>query len=841
MPILCKPPLWIEGHVSNCILNNYISNIIPLSTCLVSFVLLVLFSIYVRRSTNIGYRFERTATTEEDALVAECQDLNVTIITTTSRRMMILESLILLVDIAICFSLTVYGNHPGSFVAFCSSAYLLLLLLVRNWSLARHPNTYNCLWIHSTILYVVLWLCTLLIAHSAFVDPGGATVTWRISIFAHLGFFAVLCLVHLTAPGLPVQQLSENDKFVSYYGRDEAASLLSRLTYSWVDDLVWIAFRGTLETSDLYGLNHDQTSAVIVSRFHAAAAAAIPLLWRLYQFFKCDVLKQGVWAAVHSVVVFMPAMLIRFILEYLEDPNLMSTSTAWLCVFGLLVSGIATSVAECQCEWVGIKIGSKLRSILISEIYGKVLRKSVARPTTKSSQDSDTEPSLEIHASDGNIFNLMSADTEFISFIGANLHFMWVSFPVQTTIATYLLYRLLGLSGIIGVGIMIGLLPLNVLLSRRLSAAQKQVLKASDARIQSSNELLQNIHTIKYLAWELPFKERVLGKRRVELKRMRSRFVWWSINMTVFYSLPFIVTILTFFFYVIVWGNRLGTLTAFPALVLFSVLRIPLDRMADSISFLLQAHVSVLRVDKFLKERETGKYSQLAPNKISRIGFENATFIWPTSDIPSSPASVNANTPPALSFQLQNLEVEFRENALNVICGPSGSGKSSILLALLGEMEILSGHVSLPHNSQSGSQNNWEHLSSISAYCAQEPWIFNQSIRENILFGVPFNADHYNSVLSAVSLHEDLASLDDGDNTLAGEKGNKLSGGQKQRVGLARALYSHAKYILLDDCLSAVDCEDCKSHVLPCPKGTTDAQPDLYSRYASCSTGSSKL
>ena len=247
---------------------------------------------------------------------------------------------------------------------------------------------------------------------------------------------------------------------------------------------------------------------------------------------------------------------------------------------------------------------ARLRAILINEIYAKSLRK---RMTPNSSPDEEPSPKTETYATDGNILNLMSVDVEHVSEMSGSLYLIWVIFPVQTTLGTLLLYKILGISGVLGVLCMICLLPLNFIISQRVMRVQAKLLKASDARIQTGNEVLNNIHTVKYSAWEPHFGERVMQKRKLEINELRSRFIWWSINAITFHSLPLIVTIITCFLYTAVWGNPLKTSIAFPALVIFGIIRIPLDRMAASITFLLQAHVSLARIDKFLQQRETGK------------------------------------------------------------------------------------------------------------------------------------------------------------------------------------------------------------------------------------------
>ncbi|KAK0630981.1 P-loop containing nucleoside triphosphate hydrolase protein [Bombardia bombarda] len=739
----------------------------------------------------------------------------------------ILETSGVLIDFILVLALLIHKRNDvrGLGVSYTSpliSAYLFALVLARN----SHHGVRARLPSHSAALYAVQLICIVLITHTAFLDQYNApTFNESIPILIRLGLYTGLILIHGFAPRSAIPRQRSDFSANTLPNPEDSASLFSRFFFSWMDDLLWKAFKSQpLEATDLSPINHNQTSSVVVPLFLLRSRTAPPsLLWRIYHSLKRDWLVQGAWAAICSMAVCVPPLLLRFILQYLETPDtvIITRNNAWLSVFGLLFSSLIAGLADVQCGWKGMLIGAKLRAILLSQIYSKVLRKSMVKPPQKEQQTSGPkeDTSDKDHVSDGTILNFVSGDVDYISIMSGSVYLVWVTFPVQLTIGTALLHDVLGVSGIIGVALMIALLPLNVQMSRRLAAVQQQVLAATDARIQASNELLKTIRIIKYYAWELPFRERVLEKRRAELKQLRRRFVWWSISMTVFYSLPFISTLLTFFVYTVLFGHPLTTTVAFPALAMFTVLRIPLNRLADSITFLIQAYVSLVRVDKFLQERETDKYDQLASRNTAGIGFEDATLRWPGSAVAVEPASEppleasDSNLPDSspTGFALRSLSISFRQNSLNVICGPSGSGKSSLLLALLGEMQLDHGHVLLPFDQRDSpdldavSSSDLSRLSQTTAYCPHEPWLINQSIRSNILLGLSFNPSRYEKAIHAVALNQDLAALANGDETLAGENGSRLSGGQKQRVSLARALYSTAGLVLLDDCLSAVD------------------------------------
>ncbi|KAJ2859812.1 hypothetical protein GGI22_002877, partial [Coemansia erecta] len=171
-----------------------------------------------------------------------------------------------------------------------------------------------------------------------------------------------------------------------------------------------------------------------------------------------------------------------------------------------------------------------------------------------------------------------------------------------------------------------------------------------------------------------------------------------------------------------------------------------------------------------------------------------------------------------------DIDVQFPIGALSIIAGPTGSGKSSLLSALVGEMTLVRGRVLLPTidpNTLADSNDKYRDVIELSneglgirdiAYVSQEAWLRNATIRENILFGEAYSRERYEEVLRVCALKPDLRILPAGDMSEIGERGITLSGGQKQRVALARAVYSSRRILLIDDCLSAQDSDKKNTH-----------------------------
>ncbi|KAJ2967702.1 hypothetical protein NQ176_g9533 [Zarea fungicola] len=630
--------------------------------------------------------------------------------------------------------------------------------------------------------------------------------------------------------------------------REPLASLFSIVTFSWVDDIIWAGWKTPLEMDRVWNLLPKDKAANVIGHYRSFKQSG-SLAIHLLSYFKGLLIGQCLLAALAGVFTFAPTMLLKYILEYVEDPDSAPRNVVWLFVILLPVLDTIRSISDNMSLWTGRKICIRMRAIIIGDIYAKALRRKAAAGKDKvllaeeEEDDDDNEQGSDAtkkgavstikralglkgkkkkksKADDaaenksaagpdeqsnlGTIINLMSVDSFKISETTAYLHFLVGAAPVQLAVSVFLLWQVMGLSAIPGIVVMIFLVPVNYLLANGFSVTSKNIMAATDKRIHVTNEVLQNIRIIKYFAWERRFGTIIDEKREVELKAMRSRYILWSVAVAIWNSVPVLITFFSFVVYTLVEKRPLYPSVAFTAISLFMLLRIPLDLLGDMFAHVQEAKVSVDRVEEFLQEGETEKYEQLGTDNVDehgvkRIGFRDATLSW------SSNSEESTDGPTA--FRLWDLNIDFAIGKLNIVAGPTGSGKTSLLMGLLGEMSLFDGRVFCPggRSRDDVRPDPQTGLADTIAYVAQAAWLLNGSIKTNILFGSVYNEQRYNDVIVACALERDLDILDHGDETLVGEKGITLSGGQKQRISLARAIYSDSAHILMDDCLSAVD------------------------------------
>ncbi|KAK0480768.1 hypothetical protein IW261DRAFT_1474488 [Armillaria novae-zelandiae] len=477
-----------------------------------------------------------------------------------------------------------------------------------------------------------------------------------------------------------------------------------------------------------------------------------------------------------------------------------------------------------------------LHSSSPTETEGDHSREETLQGTTasiKSTDDTTESPPKPVKDSDpsaaegdaraknlvGKINNLVTTD---LANIVDSRDFMrlLVFVPLQLILCVVFLYIILGWSAFVGLAVIILMFPAPGFLAKLTQDIQAATLKRTDGRVQAVTEILNVLRMVKLFGWERKMNERISIKREEELVWIRRRQFLELLSGLINYVIPVLTMMATYATYhllslqTIIMKEQLSSAKVFSSMTIFDMFSNQLHRMLYTVSQTVVGKVSLDRLTDFMHNTELlDTYSEKTPATLiipteiptnDVIGFCKAAFSWSNDGNGSA-------TPSGRQFLLRiEEELIFHKNSINLVIGPTGSGKTSLLMALLGEM----------HYSPSGP-GSWFNLPREGgvAYAAQESWVLNSTIKENILFGAEFDEQRYKKVVRQCGLERDLTLFDAGDQTEVGEKGLTLSGGQKARVTLARAIYSKADIILLDDVLAALDVHTSKWIIDKCFKG----------------------
>ena len=486
------------------------------------------------------------------------------------------------------------------------------------------------------------------------------------------------------------------------------------------------------------------------------------------------------------------------------------TFRGYLLSTGLFVVAVAQTLLIQQYYHKLLFTAVRTRIALVTAVYQKAFRLS---------NDSRQKSTI------GEMVNLMSTDSHRLMEVALDLHIVWAG-PLQIIVAIALLYRVLGPAVFAGIGVILLVIPTAALSSKKMDKFQRNQMKAKDSRIRLLNEILSGIKVIKLFAWENSFLKRVTAIRNEELSNLTKMFWTGCYDAFCWYATPFLVSATCFICYILskalppfrrfilLWfltfpplftveNKPLTPEVAFVSLSLLNIMRLPMYFFPHMIVDLVQGRVALSRLSDFLTLEEIDE------KNCERLPFDDdqedqvdglaAATVRPSINGESVAAQRVLVEVREGSFQwskeaaqavLSNISLEVREGELLAIVGAVGAGKSSLMSAILGDSVKVSGTVRVR-----GSV----------AYVAQQAWIVNATLQDNILFGLPLDQEFYTRVIEACALLPDLEILPAGDKTEIGERGINLSGGQKQRVSLARAIYSKANIYLLDDPLSAVD------------------------------------
>ncbi|XP_068850410.1 ATP-binding cassette sub-family C member 10 [Capricornis sumatraensis] len=551
---------------------------------------------------------------------------------------------------------------------------------------------------------------------------------------------------------------------------EDGESWLSRFSYAWLAPLLARGARGELR--------QPQDTCHLPRRLHPTYLARVfqaqwqegARLWRtLYGAFGHCYLALGLLKLVGTMLGFSGPLLLSLLVGFLEEGQ-EPLNHGLLYALGLTGGAVLGAVLQNQYGYEVRKVALQARGSVLNILYRKALQLGPRRPPT------------------GEVLNLLGTDSERLLNFAGSFHEAW-GLPLQLAITLYLLYQQVGVAFVGGLILALLLVPVNKVIATRIMASNQEMLQHKDARVKLVTELLSGMRVIKFFGWEQALGARVEACRARELGRLRVVKYLDAACVYLWAALPVVISIVVFITYVLT-GHQLTATKVFTALALVRMLILPLNNFPWVINGLLEAKVSLDRIQHFLdlpNHDPQAYYSPDPPTEPSAaLELHEALFSW-------DPVGTSQET------FISHLEV--KKGMLVGIVGKVGCGKSSLLAAITGELHRLCGQVAV-----------WG-LSKGFGLATQEPWIQFATIRDNILFGKTFDAQLYKEVLEACALNEDLSILPAGDQTEVGEKGVTLSGGQRARIALARAVYQEKELYLLDDPLAAVDA-DVATHLL---------------------------
>lgn len=398
--------------------------------------------------------------------------------------------------------------------------------------------------------------------------------------------------------------------------------------------------------------------------------------------------------------------------------------------------------------------------------------------------------------SNGRIVNLMSTDTHRIDQASGFLHMVWGS-PLSILVTMALLIVNLSYSALPGLGLLFLASPLLGKAIRSLFKRRFAISKITDQRVSLTSEILQAIRFVKFFGWETAFLERIDKIRQKEIRSIQFVLAIRDGVQAISMAIPVFASMLSFITFALT-KNVLNPAPIFSSLSLFNNLRMPLNMLPMIGGQVVDAYASIKRIQEFLLAEEAVEDVTIDAGNANAVVLKDASFTWERtkknkSDTINEHAGPGISTPSTMTlvepFHIPNLDLTVARNELVGVIGGVGSGKTSLLAALAGDMRKTSGSVTF------GASR---------AFCPQYAWLQNATVRDNITFGKEFDRDWYNAVTEACALKADFEMLPNGDKTEIGERGITVSGGQKQRINIARAIYFNAEIVLMDDPLSAV-------------------------------------
>lgn len=692
----------------------------------------------------------------------------------------------------------------------------------------------------SSTSFLLIAVFAALILWTNFPYDGRRTL-FTVLLAIQLGSSIFSCTACFFIPRRP-DVFAPNGKVVE---RQFQSSTWARYSYNWSSDILDLAATKLIELEDLPAMDSHVRAKQAKEHFRSISPASQVSLWRqIFWVYRWKLIFQWALAIFSSIMDSAPQFATLKLLQYLEgrEKSGLVDPKAWLCVGLLLIATMVGNIVDYRVNWLmWSDVGIPIRSTLTALIFEKMMKvkdckeppkesdvekasnggvKSAGRVTPKPSKATkkaskeaakkEAEKKQKADQSQQDVINMFAVDTNQVGVFGAINQF-YIMFASKFIVSTVFLWLLVGWESL-GAGMIaiIIFFPINKWLAARYGSYQKELMKARDKKTKIVSEALQGIRQIKFSGMEQQWFDKINSVREEEL------VVLWQTKLNNLYMTfggdfaPIFLTIFALATYSYIRGDLLPSI-AFTALGVFMQLEGVLAMVPFLFMMGINAKVSCDRISAYLTSPE--KPENIVSGEV--ISFEGVSVSFPSKSTPEEEANGaeedEMSTEQENRFVLRDLTLEFPLNSLSIISGPTGSGKSLLLAAILGEVDLLAGRITVPRPptvdqrfDSKATAANWL-ISSAIAFVSQKPWIENASIKDNIIFGLPYDEFRYKKVISACALTQDLGMLDDGDLTEVGAQGISLSGGQKWRLTLARAFYSRAGILILDDVFSALD------------------------------------
>jgi ATP-binding cassette, subfamily C (CFTR/MRP), member 1 len=643
--------------------------------------------------------------------------------------------------------------------------------------------------------------------------------------------------------------------------KEYTANFFSRLTFQWIQPLISLAYCRPLELNDIWLVNPNRTVEVMSEEFNKSFRLYIkrndtqPLLRALYSCFKAEFWIGGLCQFTSIILLATSPFILRYIIDFAshayeaQRTKSKSPSIGEGIAYVLTITAMQVfqSLATNHVLYRGMMVGGQTRAVLIAAIFDKALKtpgrvrpshfgahsgRMLATGSNVRARSTKIQNGPEPHDagwSNGRVVNLMSTDTARIDQAISVIHLVW-ALPLSIFITLGFLIVNIQYAALSGFALLALCTLLMTIVMKSLISLRARIITITDQRVALTMDILRSIRFVKVFAWERSFLGQIHEIRTRELGNIKRLLTIRNGVLACSASLPTFAAVLSFATYTLS-KHTLKPGPAFSSLALFNALRFPLNLLPIVLGQAGDAVSSIRRVQSFLMSEEQLDPVKWKPGCEEAVIVQHANFDWgcdgveepdPRSSMEEAIApphtaesdsvklakgqndiKMKSLTPGTMAgqpgtFQLQQINLSIGKGELVAVIGSVGSGKSSLLSAFAGEMFKTSGQIFM------GGKR---------AFCPQDAWIKNDSIRENVLFGKFMNKSWYQSVIDACALQVDLNLFPAQDLTEIGERGITLSGGQKARLSLARAVYSKSDIILMDDPLSAIDAHT-RKHVL---------------------------